>query len=297
MSSDHYSHHSSSGYLALNSLLPLPNDYQDFNQVVLFIISLCLIEFIVTAAVIYILPTGVEDKLYLNSCIITIPKVAIMLYYITLVVQKSFGGDTLEIVYNEKNGQQMDYGNIGIFFCLYISHSLMATFTELWKDGFGKGTFTMILHHGISIGAYSLSMYTRRFGFSCCFAALCEVTNFPLCILYITKTKGGGVKEWMEKTFGILLSVNGGILWITFVIFRMILFPYINYKFIALCLDLKTNYPERWSNVWWFEIIFHLTTVTLLFVMSSYWFYKIHIGIVKILKGMKASDAAPEKAE
>ena len=101
----------------------------------------------------------------------------------------------------------------------------------------------------------------------------------------------------MEQTFGILLSINGGVLWLTFVIFRVLLFPYVNYIMVTLCFEMQRTYPEQWKNVWWSEIVGHLTTVNLLLVMSCFWFYKIHVGIVKILNGMKASDAAPEKAE
>jgi len=277
---------------------PFPESYSNLSQVCMFIASICLVECVTTLIVVNgFLPNGVKDKLYLCSCILTLPKITIMLYYAVQAVHESFHGDALEQIYHERDGIPLDYQQLGMFFCLYISHSLCATVTELWKDGFGKGTFTMLLHHGISIGAYTVAMYTGRFGYCCVLASLCEMTNYPLCLLYITKTKGGGVKEWMESTFGVLLSINGAVLWLAFVVFRLMLFPYVNYTFVTSCLSLKKNYPDRWKEVWWTELIGHFSVVTLLFGMSCFWFYKIHVGIMKILKGMKASDAAPEKME
>ncbi len=91
--------------------------------------------------------------------------------------------------------------------------------------------------------------------------------------------------------------MNGAILWITFVLFRLILFPYVNYKVYDLWTKLKAEDTERWNQVYWAELIGLPGTITVLFVMSSFWFYKIHTGIMKIINGMKPSDAAPDKAE
>lgn len=278
-------------------LLPLPENFQDWSQVGLFVAVLCMIEIIITMVIVNLLPSGVEDKLYLNSCIITLPKVFIMMYFVVQTVWNGRDYGMEEQVYHTKDGVPLDYFNIGVFFCVYIAHSFCAIFNEIWKDGFGWATATMLIHHVFSIAAYLMCMMTGRFGFTGAMASLCEFTNIPLSILYITKTKGGGVKEWMEKTFGVLLSVNGGMLWLTFVPCRMMLFPYVYYKFVTMCLELKATWPDRWAQVWWTECIGHSLTLFLLFIMSCVWFKKITEGVINILNGMSASDAAPEKAE
>ena len=281
----------------LAMILPFPNDFQDFSQVSLFIAVICIIEILVTIFITNVLPSGVEDKLYLNSCILTLPKVCIMMYF---AVQVCWTGRNLNcegLVYHTQDGVPLDYFHIGMFFCFYLAHSFCSIFNEIWKDGFGWATATMLVHHVISIGAYTLCMMSGRFGYTACLASLCEFTNIPLSILYITKTKGGGVKEWMEKYFGVLLDINGGILWLSFIPFRIFLFPAMYYNFVITCLELKETWPERWEQVWWSELIVHTVAAILLFFMSCLWFYKITIGVIKILNGMKASDAAPEKAE
>ena len=293
MSSDMYHHHDK----PFGMVLPFPNDFQDFSQVSLFVAVICIIEILVTIMITNLLPSGVEDKLYLNSCILTFPKVCIMMYF---AVQVCWTGKDLDfegLVYHTQDGVPLDYFNIGMFFCFYLAHSFCSIFNEIWKDGFGWATATMLVHHVFSISAYSLCMVSGRFGSTACLASLCEFTNFPLALVYITKTKGGGVKEFMEKHLGVLLDINGGLLWLSFIPFRMILFPWVWFKFYFTCIELKEAWPERWAQVWWSELIVHTVTMILLFFMSSLWFYKITVGVIKILNGMKASDATPEKAE
>ena len=101
----------------------------------------------------------------------------------------------------------------------------------------------------------------------------------------------------MEKNLGVMLSVNGGMLWLTFFVFRVIMFPYILFHMIR---DYYTIYKTdpRYSQVWTFELCYHPCTVTFLWLLSMLWFSKIHAGFMKVLKGeMTAAKAAPEKAE
>ena len=155
----------------------------------------------------------------------------------------------------------------------------------------------MLIHHVISIISYAVSSHVGRLGWLSMLASMCEVTNIPLSILYISKTKGGGVAKWMDETFGILLQVNGGVLWITFVIFRMIMFPYCIWKLLQVLSELKMQSPERYAELMYCEIIFFPLTLVILLILSSLWFYKIHTGMMKILRGASAADSAPEKAE
>ena len=114
--------------------------------------------------------------------------------------------------------------------------------------------------------------------------------------MYLSKTKGGGVAEWMEKTFGILLSVNGGMLWLTFFVFRVIMFPYIIFYLLSDFYHIRND--PRYSQVWLFEMVYHPLTIVFLWCISMIWFSKIHAGFMKVLRGeMTAAKAAPAKAE
>ena len=115
------------------------------------------------------------------------PKLMFLLYFSIQVVLKHMNGDWEEQIYHMKDGQPLDYYNIGQFFCIFIAHSLCAIIVELYKDGFGWATFTMLLHHVITVASYVGCMLTGRFAYLCCLSSLCEITNFPLSLLYISK--------------------------------------------------------------------------------------------------------------
>jgi hypothetical protein len=52
-------------------LLPIPDDFHDWNQVGQYVAVLILLELVVTGLIVNVLPRGVVDKVYLNSCIIS----------------------------------------------------------------------------------------------------------------------------------------------------------------------------------------------------------------------------------
>ena len=100
---------------------------------------------------------------------------------------------------------------------------------------------------------------------------------------------GGGVAKWMEKNFGVMLSVNGGMLWLTFFIFRVIMFPYILFMLFKDFYEISQNDP-RYAQVWTFEMVYHPCTILFLWVISMMWFQKIHAGFMKVLTGESTWD-------
>ena len=79
--------------------LPIPTDFQDASQMMTLICALLAYEFILTMAIMRVLPNGVEDKLYLISCITMIPKCFIMVYLCTTVVLSYDQFDFEELIY------------------------------------------------------------------------------------------------------------------------------------------------------------------------------------------------------
>ena len=75
------------------------------------------------------------------------------------------------------------------------------------------------------------------------------------------------VAKWMEKNFGVMLSVNGGMLWLTFFIFRVIMFPYILFMLFKDFYEISQNDP-RYAQVWTFEMVYHPCTILFLWVIS-----------------------------
>ena len=84
----------------------------------------------------------------------------------------------------------------------------------------------MIAHHVLSIVAYSGGLSTGRMLFWGNFDGCCEITLIFLTVLQASKLKGGTF-----RIAGPLLLINGICLWLSFLVFRIVLFPVWLYMF------------------------------------------------------------------
>jgi len=252
--------------------------------------ALILVELVVMAVVTKLVPKGVADKAYLASLFVFLPKVFIMVYFAAAGVL-----DNMETTHTRVWAREANSYNTNLFLILYSAHSIVTWILELrdvLKQGLSVKVMLAALHHAVSIGSYALALSLQRFGFFCCLSGLCEVTNFPLTVLFISKTSGGGVAERMEKMLGVVLSVNGALLWITFLVFRILLFPlvlmvYFNDMYLLSSIPADA---QQWEMITWLEIILYPSAVGILWLLSLIWFSKIHTGMMKILKGGKAAN-------
>jgi hypothetical protein len=82
----------------------------------------------------------------------------------------------------------------------------------------------MLAHHMLSLASYSGSLITGRSHFWACFAGCCEITNVFLNNVFLAKHfKWNGVP--LELSLQRSFACNSLLLWISYVVFRLILFP------------------------------------------------------------------------
>lgn len=79
--------------------------------------------------------------------------------------------------------------------------------------------YQLLVHHVISIACFTSSFYFDRFRWWEAFAGCCEITNIFLVPVFACKEF---FPEWQEQTWYLW---NCRLLWITFVIHRLVLFP------------------------------------------------------------------------
>ena len=139
----------------------------------------------------------------------------------------------------------------------------------------------MLAHHILSIIAYVNSLcLAQRMGFFACLDGLCEVSTFFLGFLQMSKIKGGAFAKQLQARFPRLLVVNGLCLWLSFLLFRVLLFPF----WLALFLhDVYTMPYAIWAKITWFELVFYPGVTLFLFVLSCMWFVRLSKGVVKVL--------------
>jgi len=91
-----------------------------------------------------------------------------------------------------------------------------------------------------------------------------------------TRTAG-----WLTANFAPLLKLNGALLWFTFIVFRLLLFPCWLYLFATDWSHLLSE--EQKAKMTWFELVTYPAVTFLLLVLSSMWFASIHKGMMKAL--------------
>jgi len=133
----------------------------------------------------------------------------------------------------------------------------------------------MAVHHVASIICYGGGLATQRMHWYACLDGCCEVTTIFLNMLLLFRA---------IDYKGVFNSLNGVALWLSFILFRLVLFPCWLYQFYQ---DLN-NYPgETTAKTTLFERTCYPATTILLLLMSAQWFVSITKGMLKALGMMK----------
>ena len=96
-------------------------------------------------------------------------------------------------------------------------------------------------------------------------------------LLSKTKTKEG---EWITANCPRLLMINGTLLWASFIVFRLILFPAWLVWFGSDWFDLSKDIQSRISVI---ELVIYPSVTVLLLWLSLTWFGRINAGFIKAL--------------
>ena len=91
------------------------------------------------------------------------------------------------------------------------------------------------------------------------------------------------------QTNNLLNTLNGVTLWLAFLVFRVMLFPY----FFYLCFrDARDDYAGTMGAVSGIEVGWSLPVAAFLWVLSCFWALKLTRGMLKLLKGGKGGKKA-----
>ena len=148
----------------------------------------------------------------------------------------------------------------------------------LWfsKDCTAKLFCMYLLHHSISSLSFGAGLFTSRMQYWACLDGLCEISALFLNILF--------TYQYFELKRGLTYTICGSLLWLSFLVFRIALFPYWLYSFYQ---DINQNPEITWNVIGPFEKYFYVLTNVLLLVLSTNWFIPITKGFIKALKGSK----------
>jgi len=131
-------------------------------------------------------------------------------------------------------------------------------------------------HHFFSLVAFFGGLATGRLRTFACVLGLTEVSTIFLNLLLFCKHED--FKDWATQNTPWLLPFAGICLWLSFIVFRLILIPYVVY---TMCSD--TTHPA-FAVVSLAETVYYPSVGVFLFILSAMWFSKIHAGMIKQLK-------------
>lgn len=173
------------------------------------------------------------------------------------------------------------------FMNLYVAAQVLGSAVELVSPGPVLKKVPMILHHVTSVFCFGYGVTSGRMSFWANFAGICETSTLFLNVVLLSKIKGGGVSAWLEKNLGGLpLMANSFLLWLSFLLCRIVLFPCWLWWFVSEASVVQEQFPAKFAEISTFEYYGYAVTVFFIWSLSAMWFNRIHAGFVKVAKGM-----------
>ena len=134
----------------------------------------------------------------------------------------------------------------------------------------------MTMHHVLSACSFGSGLMTGRMHFFAVFDGCCEVTTFFLNGLFLLRTYAPPDANAVPK------ALCGGFLWLTFIFFRLLLFPAWLYLFFS---DVYAAPAITWDTIGSFERYGYVPVTVVLLLLSASWFVPITKGLIKAVKG------------
>jgi len=251
-----------------------PNNHSEESAII------CYYFFLVSAltVVIYYTMTSFGKRLDLAIIFLWIPICPVMCYWAYVETRAHFfGSSSVRLLQVTPEGAS--------FMRLYIALQILGVLTECqiskWQAGGWKSQLLVVAHHTLSGISYCNGIYGQRWCAMAAALGLCEVSTIFLNILLLCKHDQ--FKTYMEKNFPWVTVASGICLWSTFIVFRLLLFPYCFYQWM---LDLTSGKALATG----FEAVFYTLVIAFLFFLSAYWFQSIHKGMMKAIFGGGASE-------
>lgn len=178
-----------------------------------------------------------------------------------------------------------------LFCLLYVTRALMHVFVQCKQRISSLHFALMTLHHILSVVCFGGGLLCLSCQYWACFAGCCEMSTIFLNNVYILKEVTVGGKELRQLVPKWLYAVNGLGLWISYLIFRMVLFPVWLYTWYK---DVQTWPGATWERATFVERYVYPGVLTFIFLLSLYWFVPVTKGLLKALGLMGRKDRKDE---
>lgn len=137
-------------------------------------------------------------------------------------------------------------------------------------------------HHGLCILALGYACLSCRVHYYATFGSWCEVTNIFLNNVWLFKEVTIGGKTLREHVPNTVYIINGFLLWLSYLLTRLVLFPYWLYQWYRDVSRFPALSLERMTRL---EHYIYPVTIVILLILSIFWFMPITKGFLKATKG------------
>lgn len=194
-----------------------------------------------------------------------VPYVPLVLYLVLCSVRKL--GANVDARWHQRTDETQ------FFLALYIVQCSVHVGVLCLKRHVGTpGMY--VVHHTLSIACFGSALWTGRMHFWAALNALCEVTNIPLNTVFLFKSL-----KW-DTSLATMYKLNGLFLWLSYIAFRIVLFPIWLFLF---CRDVRSDPHVTWDRINTFERYAYSLTTGFLLAISLAWFGQITSGLIKAL--------------
>eukprot|EP01062_Namystynia_karyoxenos_P060606 TRINITY_DN52277_c0_g1_i1.p1 TRINITY_DN52277_c0_g1~~TRINITY_DN52277_c0_g1_i1.p1 ORF type:complete len:294 (+),score=73.40 TRINITY_DN52277_c0_g1_i1:80-961(+) len=165
------------------------------------------------------------------------------------------------------------------FQLLYLTRSVLHCFVQLRQQLSTSHLALMTLHHVISAVCYAGGLTLGTMHYFACLDGMCEISSVFLDVLYALKLVKLRGKRLQDVVPGWVTAVNGVCLWVSWMIFRLVLFPFWLWTWWT---DVSESTEQTWdvANTNVERYLYPLVTAVLL-GLSIHWFIPITKGVLK----------------
>mmetsp|Transcript_27615 Transcript_27615/g.95435 ORF Transcript_27615/g.95435 Transcript_27615/m.95435 type:complete len:202 (-) Transcript_27615:162-767(-) len=173
---------------------------------------------------------------------------------------------------------------------LYVAVQVVSVFVEGAQDQPLSKKLMTLAHHVVSTVAYLSGLLDTRCHFYATAGGLSETSTIFLEGLLLSRHPVWA--PWFTKNAPWFGPLNGCLLWLSFIIFRLVLFPVL----VATFFYDRWTAPVEISEGMGAAFYAYPAVLAFLFFLSAAWFQKIHKGFVEKVLGKAKAGKAPGKA-
>ncbi|CAJ1355310.1 unnamed protein product [Effrenium voratum] len=180
------------------------------------------------------------------------------------------------------------------YLILYVSRMMVHLCLQPLEDMSWMMLLMMSTHHLISMVCYMIGLAHGRCHFWGCLDGCCEITTVFLNGLYLLNDTEVGGKKLKELCPPWVPALNGILLWLAFLVFRLMLFPLWLYYFY---LDMQEAPGKTTHVVTNLERTVYPATTSVLLALSVSWFFPLTRGMMKAVNKAQAGGKDDKEKE